>query len=145
MTLAFDAPETNHPMFGKISLPEYMDWNRSGKGWGADVVAWHITTKERVESILSNGLNTSACSNWMSGGAERPSAVYLFCAQSVVSANIPALLDNPIDAVILRVVIPAKYTEKLHGDNIYNMSIDAAEMCAIQYRDSIPAEWITVC
>lgn len=143
MSLANDAPEANIPMWGKISLPEYLDNNRSGKGWTKDIVAWHITTSDKLQSILDNGLRTSACSHWMSGGAERPDAVYLFCAHSVVSANIPALLDNPENAVVVKVTIPARHADKLYVDNIYNMSIEVADMSAIQYRDNIPAEWIT--
>jgi len=145
MSLANDAPVANIPMWGKISLPEYLDSNRSGKGWTKDVIAWHITTSDKLRSILDNGLRTSTCSHWMSGGAERPDAVYLFCAHSVVNANIPALLDNPENAVVIKVTIPGKYADRLCVDNIYNMSVDVADMCAIQYRDSIPAKWITVC
>jgi len=143
MALAYDAPEENVPMWGNISLPKYLDYNRGGRGWTKDVVAWHITTSDKLQSILDNGLRTSSCSNWMSGGAERPNAVYLFCARSVVSDNVPVLLDNPENAVIVKVIIPAKHADKLHIDGIYNMSIDAAQMSAIQYRGSIPAAWIT--
>lgn len=142
--LANDAPETVVEHYGKISLPEYLDYNRSGKGWDETVTAWHITTTDKLPSILSNGLRPSSCSGWMSNGNERPEAVYMFCARSVVEANIPALLDNPGDAVILKVTIPAKHISKLHADNLYNMSVEVAEMTAIQYRDSIPAQWIEV-
>jgi hypothetical protein len=138
--LANDAPETIVEHYGRISLPEYLDCNRSGKGWDEPVIGWHITTRERLSSIMANGLHVGNGKSWVNH--ERPEAVYLFCARSVVEQNIPAILDNPEDAVILQVTIPASHVHKLYIDNLYNMSIEAAEMSAIQYRDSIPAKWI---
>lgn len=142
--LAHDAPKAYINNWGTISLPEYLDNNRSGKGWDETVTAWHITTKDKLPSILKNGLSSSSCSDWMSGRSDRPAAVYMFCARSVVDGNIRHLLDNPADVVVLRVTIPAKHAHKLHIDNMYNMSINEAEMSSIQYRDAIPAKWVTV-
>ena len=140
--LAHDAPTKYVDMWGEISLPEYLDSNRSGKGWGKSVTAWHITTRDRLPGIMSDGLRGSTCSQHISSGNDRPYATYLFCARSVVEDNIPALLDNT-DTVILKVIIPANHMHKMHPDNLYNMSVDAAQMSAIQYRDDIPASWIT--
>jgi hypothetical protein len=143
--LAHDTPERYIKGYGSaMSLPEYLDCNRSGKGWEEPVTAWHVTTNDKVESILKNGLRQSSCSNWMSSCNDRPSAVYMFCARSVVDLNIPRLLDSPTDAVILKVTIPAKYTGNLYIDNIYNMSTEDAMMSSIQYRDNVPANWIEV-
>ena len=142
MALAHDAPKADIPNWGNISLPEYLDYNNGGAGWTQDIIAWHITTRDNLQSILDNGLRISSCSYWMSSGAARLDAVYMFCAHSVIDANIPALLDSPADAVIVRVTIPARRADKLYIDNIYNMSIEAADMSSVQYRDNIPAEWI---
>lgn len=140
--LANDAPKSIIEHYGLISLPEYLDYNRSGAGWDEPVIGWHITTRERVPSIMANGLQVGNCNNWVNH--ERPDAVYLFCARSVVEQNIPAILGDNADAVILQVTIPRKNVNNLYIDNLYNMSIEAAEMSAIQYRDSIPTKWITL-
>lgn len=140
--LASDAPEAKISGWGQISLPEYMDWNRNGAGWTEDVVAWHITTADRVASIMATGLRATSCANWTSNGAERPAAVYMFCAESVVAANIAHLLDNSSAAAVLRITIPARCAGQLRNDNIYNMSVDAAEMSAMQFLGDVPAAWI---
>ena len=138
--MAHDVPQTTHKHFGRISLPEYLDYNRSGNGWGENITAYHITKKRNLESILKNGLLASSQTQGVK--IERPEAVYLFCSRSVVLENIKHLIDEGEEVVILDVVIPASKTSKLYADNIYNMSIPSAYMSAMQYRDNIPANWI---
>ena len=138
--LAHDVPYAIVQHWGRISLPEYLDYNRNGRGWGKSVTAWHITPKSNIDSIKSNGLRTATHTQGVS--CERPAAVYLFCSRSVVDRNIRHLIDRGTEYTILTITIPANQTHKLYPDNLYNMSIDDAEMSAMQYRDDIPANWI---
>lgn len=143
--LANDVPWSVVPNWGKVSLPQYLDYNGNGKGWPESVIGWHVTTPDKVESILKNGLRASSCSNWTSSMSDRPSAVYFFCARSVVQQNARALLDDPQNVVILKVTIPAKHTGNLFPDNLYNFSMgDISGLASCQYRGNIPPEWITL-
>lgn len=138
--MAHDVPETRNHM-GRIELPVYMEFAGSAKGWGCEIVCWHITPRKNVPSILEKGLVPSTCEKHISSGKQRPSAVYMFCARSVVEKNISALFDE--DVCILQITIPSTHTRNIYPDNIYNMSVDVSMMAAIQYRDSIPPSWIT--
>lgn len=125
-----------------LSLPEYLETGNAD-GWGAEIIIWHITRKDDVPAILREGLQATPCGEWMANGQARPCAVYGFSARSVVEANIPHILDDPDEAAILRITIPAGSAANLYADNIYNMSLyEVADMSSVQYRGDIPAEWI---
>lgn len=142
MAMAHDVPVNSVNGWGNIALPEYLDFNRSGKGWGEDIVAWHVTKKSNVDSITTQGLRSSTCTRWMSGGRERPEAVYLFCAKSAVVGNLPILFEESSDVAVLKVTIPSSHLENVRGDDSYNIGFESAMMSAIQYRGGIPREWI---
>ena len=142
MAMAHDVPVNSVNGWGHISLPEYLEFNRTGKGWGKDIVAWHVTSGRNLESIAGQGLKSSTCTKWMSGGRERPEAVYLFCAQSAVVGNLPVLFEESSDVAVLKVTIPSSYLENVRGDDSYNIGFESAMMSAIQYRGDIPRKWI---
>lgn len=142
MAMAHDVPVNNVNGWGAISLPEYLEFNRTGRGWGKDITCWHVTNRSNLGSIAEQGLKASTCTKWMSGGRERPEAVYLFCSQSVVASNLPVLFEESSDVVVLTVTIPSSHLENVRGDDSYNIGFESSMMSAIQYRGSIPREWI---
>ena len=129
--------------WGRISLPEYLNWNRSGKGWGK-MTLWHITTADRAERILAEGLEAGTCQQWMASGTRRPSAVYFFCDESVLDDMKKALFDDGVETVVVEVVIPADQAENICEDNAWNMEVEKAYMSAVKFlTDSgIPAKRI---
>jgi hypothetical protein len=139
------APQRNVKGLGNITLPEYLDINRGGKGWGAPITLWHITTADNIEKIKSDGLLAGTCSHWMSNNASRTPAVYFFCDESVLADMAKALLDEGVTPAIIEVVIPADETENLFADNYWNMEVEKAYMSAVKFLTDgrVPPAWIT--
>jgi len=128
--------------WGRVSLPEYLNWNTYGKGFG-EVVVYHITAIDNLLKILKGGLKSGNASKWFTRGKTRPEAVYFFCSKSVLKSNVKHLLDEGTIPAFVEVKIPSEFCEYIAADNIYNMAIDDAEMTAVKYLDDVPAEWIT--
>jgi hypothetical protein len=111
----------------------------------SQVVAYHVTSKANVQSIISNGLTVQACQAVVYSEARIP-AVYLFAAKQ--DANDTRLhdylgIDNP---TVVKITIPQTHFSFLRDDGLFNMSAicsDGSYPTAIQYIDNIPADWIT--
>ena len=114
--------------------------------WSEHVVAYHITQKQNVSSIIETGLLARPC-RATERGEDRNPAVYLFASRrdAYDSRIRDFLFDDPSNTAVIKVKIPFSAYDKLHYDGLFNMSCicsDGSYPTGVRFADDIPADWI---
>lgn len=117
--------------------------------WKPEVTAYHITHKSSLGEINRHGLKAQTCKATLYGDP-RVSAVYMFVSRQDAYDNMirAFLFGEDQDLVVVKVTIPKSHYHMMRDDGLFNMSAgcsDGSYPTAIQYLDSIPADWIEVC
>lgn len=102
-----------------------------------NLIAYHITKDENMESIRENGILAKSSSQ----SYDRPNAVYFFLNKNELTQENIDILGFSKGYKILRVKIPVeKVMENMVWDGLYNVSFQTQS--AVQYYEGIPKEWI---
>lgn len=110
------------------------------------VVAYHITRRGNLHSVMAGGLLSAPCVA-TANGADRAPAVYLFASRSdAYDQNIRCFLFGKEDGlVVLRIEIPQSHFQHLAEDGLFNASVECCDgswPTAMKFTADIPAEWI---
>jgi len=116
--------------------------------WPDEVIAYHITHIDNIQSILDEGLRAKECKATMRGGY-RQSAIYLFASQrDAHDAQIRKFLfGDADDLIVLRITIPQAYFHRMRNDGLFNMSCicsNGSYPFGTQYLGDIPPNWIEI-
>lgn len=103
-----------------------------------NLVVYHATQSANVDSIKKNGIQARSSRQ----SYNRPNAVYFFVDGNEITQEVVGILGLSNDYTIIKVAIPVEHVvSKMQWDGLFNVSFGMSST-AVQYMDSIPAEWI---
>lgn len=113
----------------------------AAKEFGFDfnkLVVYHVTKSTNLDNIKSNGIQARSSRQ----SYDRPNSVYFFVDRNEISQEVIDILGLSGDYTIIKVAIPVEdVVSKMKWDGLFNASFSVSST-AVQYMDSIPAEWI---
>lgn len=113
----------------------------SAKQFGIDfseLIVFHVTKRSNLSAIREKGIQARSSKQ----SYDRPDSVYFFVDRNEINEATLDILGLSNDYVVLKVAIPMKdVISKMQWDGLFNVSF-AVSSTAVQYMDSIPAEWI---
>lgn len=106
--------------------------------WDNDIIGYHITNIDNLESIKENGIVAHSSRQ----SYDRPECTYLFLDHDIDPKNIPNLLGDVEQYLLIQVKLPKEDIIKLKFDGLYNVSFNFGYGAAM-YFDNIPIDYIT--
>ena len=108
------------------------------RNWDSEIIGYHISDVDNLKNIKENGLVAYSSNQ----SYDRPECVYLFLDNEIPIKNIPVLLGDVEQYLLIQVKFPKEDIKKLKFDGLYNVSFDFGYGAAM-YFDNLPADYIT--